>query len=126
MSTRRAAQSDRDHPIVIERNPKRVIVTSGGKVIADTFKALTLRESSYPPVQYIPREDVDLAAIEPSNTASYCPYKGDATYFSIRTAASRSVDAIWSYEAPHEAVADIKGHMAFYPDRVDAIEEVEA
>ena len=112
-----------DHPITIERNEKRVVVTVGGRVIADTRRALTLREAKYQPVQYIPREDVVMAALAKSATQTYCPYKGDASYFSIPAGGERSTDAIWTYEAPYEAVAEIDGHLAFYPDRVDAIEE---
>ncbi|MBR1207818.1 MULTISPECIES: DUF427 domain-containing protein [unclassified Bradyrhizobium] len=112
-----------DHPITIERNEKRVIVTVGGRVIADTRNALTLRESKYPPVQYIPRQDVDMAALARSATQTFCPYKGDAAYFSIPAGGERSTDAIWTYEAPYEAVAEIKNHLAFYLDRVDAIED---
>jgi uncharacterized protein (DUF427 family) len=112
-----------DHPITVERNEKRVIVTVGGRVIADTRNALTLRESKYPPVQYIPRQDVNMAALARSATQTFCPYKGDAAYFSIPAGGERSTDAIWTYEAPYEAVAEIKNHLAFYLDRVDAIEE---
>ncbi|WP_404711867.1 DUF427 domain-containing protein [Sphingomonas sp. MMS24-J13] len=112
-----------DHPIGIERNPKRVVVTLGGKVIADTTAALVLREASYPAVQYIPRADVDMAALERSDTHSYCPYKGEASYFSIPAGGDRSIDAIWTYEAPYDAVAPIKDHLAFYPGRVDQIDE---
>jgi uncharacterized protein (DUF427 family) len=115
-----------DHPIVIEPNPGRVIVTLGGRVIADTSEALTLREANYPPVQYIPRKDVEMAALTRSGTATYCPYKGEAAYFSIPAGGERSVDAIWSYEAPYDAVAEIKDHLAFYPDRIDAIEQRDA
>lgn len=113
-----------DHPITIEHNARRVIVTLGGKVIADTTDALTLREASYPAVQYIPRKDVDMAALERTDHASCCPYKGDAAYFSIPAGGERSVNAIWTYEAPYDAVAAIEDHLAFYPDRVDAIEEI--
>src|SRR5665213_17551 len=113
-----------DHSITIERNRKRVIVTLGGRVIADTREALTLRESKYPPVQYIPRQDVDMAALARSATQTYCPYKGEAAYFSIPAGGERSLDAIWTYEAPYDAVAEIKNHLAFYRDRVDAIEEL--
>jgi uncharacterized protein (DUF427 family) len=113
-----------DHPITIEHNARRVIVTLGGKVIADTTDALTLREASYPAVQYIPRKDVDMAALERTDHASYCPYKGDAAYFSIPSGGERSVNAIWTYEAPYDAVAAIEDHLAFYPDRVDAIEGI--
>jgi len=112
-----------DHPISIEPNPSRVVVTVGGKVIADTCDALTLREASYPPVQYIPRRHVDMAALTRSDHTTYCPYKGDASYYSIPAGGGRSVNAVWTYEAPFEAMAQIKDHVAFYPDRVDAIEE---
>ncbi len=112
-----------DHPITVEPNPRRIVVTLGGKVIADTVRALTLREASYPAVQYIPRADADMTAFEPTDHASYCPYKGEASYFSIPAGGDRSVNAIWTYEAPYDAVAAIKEHLAFYPDRVDAIEE---
>lgn len=115
-----------DHPIIIEPNQGRVIVTLGGRVIADTSEALTLREASYPPVQYIPRKDVDMAALTRSGTTTYCPYKGEAGYFSIPAGGERSVDAIWTYEAPYDAVAEIKDHLAFYPDRIDAIEQRDA
>ena len=112
-----------DHPIAITRNSKRVVVTAGGMVVADSTAALTLREASYPAVQYIPRKDVDMTALERSQTTSHCPYKGDASYFSIPAGGGRSIDAIWTYETPHDAVSDIKDHLAFYPDRVDTIEE---
>jgi uncharacterized protein (DUF427 family) len=112
-----------DHPITIERNPNRVVVTVAGNVIADTTKALVLREARYGAVQYIPREDVNMALLKRSETQSYCPYKGDASYFSIPVGGERSIDAIWTYEAPYEAVAPIKEYVAFYPNRVDAIEE---
>jgi uncharacterized protein (DUF427 family) len=115
-----------DHPISIARNENRVTVTLGGEVIADTSEALTLREANYPPVQYIPRKDVDMAALTRSATTTYCPYKGEATYFSIPAGGERSVDAIWTYETPYDAVAGIKDHVAFYPDRIDAIEQRDA
>lgn len=112
-----------DHPITIERNPRRVIVTLNGKTIADTTAALTLREAQYPAVQYIPRQDVDMAALARSGTKTYCPYKGEASYFSIPLGGERSIDAIWTYESPFGAVAEIENFLAFYPDRIDAIEE---
>ena len=112
-----------EHPISIDANPSRVVVTAGGKVIADTCEALTLREASYPAVQYIPRRDVDMAALTRSDHTTYCPYKGDASYYSVPAGGDRSVNAVWTYEAPFEAMAQIKDHVAFYPDRVDAIEE---
>ena len=110
-----------DHPISIEANPSRVVVTVGGKVIADTRAALTLREASYPIVQYIPRRDVDMAALARSKHTTYCPYKGDASYYSIPAGGDRSLNAVWTYETPFEAMAQIKNYVAFYPDRVDKI-----
>ncbi|NMM43168.1 DUF427 domain-containing protein [Rhodospirillaceae bacterium KN72] len=112
-----------DHPLAIEPNPNRVTVSVGGKVIAESRRALTLREAAYPAAVYFPREDVDMTALERSGHATYCPYKGDASYYSIPAGGARSENAVWSYEAPYEAVADIKDHLAFYPDRVDAIVE---
>ena len=108
-----------DHPIEIEANPDRVVVSVGGKVVADTRKALTLREAGYPAVQYIPRRDVDMTAMTRSEHTTYCPYKGDASYYSIPAGGDRSVNAAWTYEAPFPAMAAIKDCIAFYPDRVD-------
>jgi uncharacterized protein (DUF427 family) len=110
-----------DHPISIEANPSRVVVTVGGRVIADSRAALTLREASYPPVQYFPRGDVDMAALARSEHTTYCPYKGEASYYSIPAGGDRSRDAVWTYETPFEAMAQIKEYVAFYPDRVDEI-----
>jgi uncharacterized protein (DUF427 family) len=110
-----------DHPIEIEANPDRVVVTVGGKVIGDTRAALTLREAAYPAVQYIPRRDVDMAALTRSEHTSYCPYKGDASYYSIPAGGDRSVNAVWTYETPLPAMSAIKEYVAFYPDRVDQI-----
>jgi uncharacterized protein (DUF427 family) len=112
-----------DHPISIERNPVRIVVSVAGRVIADTRKALTLREADYPPVQYIPREDVDLTQLERTDHATYCPYKGDCNYYSVPAGGKKSVNAVWTYENPYPAVAQIKGHVAFYLDRVDEIAE---
>jgi uncharacterized protein (DUF427 family) len=108
-----------DHPISIEANPSRVVVKVGGKIIADTSAALTLREASYQPVQYIPRRDVDMTAFTRSEHTSYCPYKGDASYYDIPAGGDRSRNAVWTYEDPFEAMAQIKDYVAFYPDRVD-------
>ncbi|MGA2760677.1 MAG: DUF427 domain-containing protein [Candidatus Cybelea sp.] len=113
-----------DHPIIIERSAARVRVTVGGHVVADTTRALTLRESDYSPVQYVPREDVDMSVLQRSDDQSYCPYKGDAAYYTISIGGDRGKNAVWTYEAPYEAVAEIKEHLAFYPDRVDSIEEI--
>jgi uncharacterized protein (DUF427 family) len=112
-----------DHPISIERHPARVVVSVAGHVIAETRNALTLRESDYSPVQYIPRADVDFSRLEPTDHATYCPYKGDCNYYSIPVGGEKSVNAVWSYEDPYPAVAQIRDHVAFYPERVDEIAE---
>ena len=123
MTDKPIKQPGPDHPITIEPNPARIVVSVAGRVLADTQNALTLREADYPPVQYIPLEDVDRSLIEETDHASYCPFKGDAGYYSIPAGGERSVNAIWIYRDPHAAVAEIKDHVAFYPDRVDAIDE---
>jgi uncharacterized protein (DUF427 family) len=112
-----------DHPITIERSSDRVVIKVAGRVVAETRDALTLREAGYPPVHYIPRKDVDMALLQRTDHSTYCPYKGDCAYFSIPLGVERSTNAVWTYEAPYAAVVSIKDHLAFYPDRVDAIEE---
>ena len=113
-------QPDASHPIAIEPSTSHIVVTLGGKTIADTRASLTLREASYPPVHYIPRKDVDMALLEKTSHATYCPYKGDCSYYSI-TSSERGKNAVWTYEAPYPAVAQIKDYVAFSPDRVDEI-----
>jgi uncharacterized protein (DUF427 family) len=110
-----------DHPISIVANPSRITVVGGGRVIADTRGALKLREASYPGVEYIPRGDVEMGTLIRSEHKTYCPYKGDASYFSIPALGDRGANAVWTYESPFEAVAQIKDYLAFYPDRVDRI-----
>lgn len=112
-----------DHPITIEPNSNRVVVVVDGRTIADTTEALTLREANYPAVEYIPRKDVDMSLLNRTDHATYCPYKGESAYYSIPAGGERSVNAVWTYEAPYEAVAEIKGHLAFYPDRIDSLEQ---
>ena len=112
------------HPITIEPNPARVVVRVGEHVVADTRDAIALREADYAPVQYIPTADVDQALLERTDHTSYCPFKGDATYFSIPAGGERAENAVWDYQEPYPAVAEIQGRVAFYPDRVDAIEEL--
>jgi uncharacterized protein (DUF427 family) len=123
MTTKTIKTPGADHPITIEPNPARVVVSLGGRVIADTRAALTLREATYPPVQYVPRKDVDMSLLERTSHATYCPYKGDCAYYRIPLGGERSMNAVWTYEAPYEAVVQIKDHLAFYPNRVDSIEE---
>ena len=113
-----------DHPITIEANPARIVVSVAGRTIADTREALSLREATYPIVLYIPRKDVDMTLLERTDHATYCPYKGDCSYFSVPVGGERSVNAVWTYEAPYPSVGEIKGHVAFYPDRVEKIEIV--
>jgi len=125
MADRPVLQPGPDHPITITANHNRVLVMVAGKVVADTRNALTLQESTYPPVQYIPLADVDMSVLERTETESYCPYKGDASYYSIPLGGEKAVDAVWEYREPRDAVAGIKGHVAFWPGRVDAI-DVEA
>ncbi|CAD6538881.1 hypothetical protein LMG28727_03581 [Paraburkholderia kirstenboschensis] len=112
-----------DHPITIEPNASRVVVKVAGRIVADTRNALTLHEAQYPPVFYIPRKDVDMALLERTSHSTYCPYKGDAAYFSIPSGGERAVNAIWTYESPYPAVEPIRAHLAFYTDRVDSIEQ---
>lgn len=111
------------HPIVITANPNRIIVSLDGRRIADTARALTMREANYPPVEYIPRADVDMRVLRRSQHRSHCPYKGDAVYYTIALGGRVAENAVWSYEQPYSAVAEIAGYLAFYPDRVDAIEQ---
>jgi uncharacterized protein (DUF427 family) len=123
MTTKTIKIPSADHPITINRNPARVVVSVAGHVVADTTEALVLQEAAYPAVQYIPRKDVDMSLLERTAHESYCPYKGDASYFSIPAGGERSVNAIWTYEAPYDAVAEIKNYLAFYLDRIDTIEQ---
>ena len=115
-----------DHPITIAPHRTRVRVTFNGRVVADTKRALRLQEASYPAVFYIPREDADQSLLERTATSTHCPYKGDASYYSITAGDKTAADAIWSYEQPFPAMNDIAGHLAFYPKRVDAITEEQA
>lgn len=120
-----------DHPITIAPAGGQVTVRSGGAVIARSDAALCLREAAHAPVLYIPRADVDMARLRRTDLKTHCPYKGDCSYYSIVGAAgdagtdggARGANAVWSYEAPYPAVAAIKDYLAFYPDRVDAIEQ---
>ncbi|CAB3805675.1 hypothetical protein LMG28688_06227 [Paraburkholderia caffeinitolerans] len=114
-----------EHPITIEPCPLRVVVKVAGKTIADTRQALMLREANYPAVLYVPREDADMSLLARTDHATYCPYKGNCSYYSIVPGGERSINAVWTYESPHDAVASIKDHLAFYHDRVDSIEELD-
>ncbi len=113
-----------DHPIAVERHASHITVSVHGRVIADTTEALALRESTYPAVLYIPRQDVDMKLLERTQHSTYCPYKGDASYYSIPTlGGEKAMNAVWTYEQPYDAVASIKDHLAFYADRVEIVEK---
>ncbi|MGV3549841.1 DUF427 domain-containing protein [Rhizobium sp.] len=107
-----------DHPITITPFDGKVVVSAGGRVIVETTKALQLKEASYPPVFYVPRADADMAALERTAHESHCPYKGEASYYSLPTGEAGR-NGVWTYETPHAAVAEIRDHLAFYPDKVE-------
>jgi uncharacterized protein (DUF427 family) len=111
-----------DHPITIAKNERRVTVSAAGRTIVETHAALTLQEASYPAVQYVPRSDADMMLLHPSDHKTYCPYKGECSYFHIPSLGAKGQNAVWSYENPYDAVSAIKEHLAFYPDRVEIVE----
>jgi uncharacterized protein (DUF427 family) len=121
MSDKPILQPGPNHPITITPNTSRIVVSVGGRVIADSRATLTLQEAAYPAVHYIPLADVDVSLLERTDNATYCPFKGDCAYYSIPAGGEKSVNAVWTYEAPYPAVESIKDHIAFYPDRVDSI-----
>ena len=116
---------DAKHPITIEPSPGRVRITFGDRVIADTDRALVLAEAGYPPVHYVPLDAIDTEVLEPSSHRTYCPYKGDASYFTLRDGDRIAQDAVWRYVTPYDAVAPIASHVAFYPQHV-TIEQLPA
>jgi uncharacterized protein (DUF427 family) len=122
MTSRPALTPSPDYPITIERNPNRVQVRAGETLIADTANALTLSEANLPPVQYIPRSDADMAQLRRSDHSTYCPYKGEAAYFDVPALGDNGRNAVWTYEQPYPAVAEIAGHLAFYPSKLDVSE----
>ena len=117
--TRQVKIPDATHPITVEPTGSPVTVLVGDTVIANTNNALTLREASYPPVQYIPLADVNEDAIRPTDSETYCPFKGAASYYSIQVGDTEIADAIWTYREPYPAVSEIAGHVAFYPNKVE-------
>ncbi|MDJ0951314.1 MAG: DUF427 domain-containing protein [Alphaproteobacteria bacterium] len=112
-----------DHPITIEPSDSTVTVTYNGRTIARSGNALRLRETTLAPVLYIPQSDVDMASLEPTDHATYCPYKGDASYWTVTVDGQRAENAVWAYAEPYPAVTAIKGHLAFYSDRVEVVED---
>jgi uncharacterized protein (DUF427 family) len=123
MDTRPERIPGPDHPISITPSNRRIVVKVAGQAIADTRSALSLQEASYPAVLYIPRDDVDMSRLQRTQHMTYCPYKGDCSYYSIPSGGDKAVNAVWTYENPYASVASIKEHLAFYPSRVDSIEE---
>ncbi|MGH2834003.1 MAG: DUF427 domain-containing protein [Solirubrobacteraceae bacterium] len=122
MTDRPTLQPGPDHPITIQASEEQLIVSVDGRVVADTHDALILREANYPPVPYIPLKDVDTSLLQANDHSTYCPYKGQCSYYSIPIGGEGSVNAVWEYKQPHDAVIQIKDHVAFYPDRVENIE----
>jgi uncharacterized protein (DUF427 family) len=117
-STRPRLTPGPDHPITVTVSDAPVTATVDGVAVASSDRALVLAEASYPPVYYFPREDVTMTQLSATDHESYCPYKGDCSYFSIDAGGRSLENAAWSYEAPYDAVSEIAGHIAFYPDRV--------
>jgi uncharacterized protein (DUF427 family) len=113
-----------DHPIAIGPADCRIRVIFAGHIIADSDAPLVLTEASYAPVYYLPPEHVDFDVLERSDLKTRCPYKGEASYYSINVAGRTARDTVWCYEQPFQAVSAIAGHLAFYPDRVDRIEKL--
>jgi uncharacterized protein (DUF427 family) len=119
MTERPIREPSAEHPITVALTGKHVTVRVNGEVVAESDNALTLQESTYPAVQYIPLADVLASTLSRSDTTSYCPYKGEANYYHVTAAGQTVDDAIWFYEQPYPAVGDIAGHVAFYPDKAD-------
>lgn len=126
MNTRPERIPGPDHPIAITPSNRRIVIKVAGQVIADSKSALSLKEASYPAVLYVPRSDVDMSKLQRTEHATYCPYKGDCSYYSIAAGGDKAVNAVWTYDKPYSSVASIKEHLAFYPSRVDSIEETAA
>jgi uncharacterized protein (DUF427 family) len=123
MNTRPERTPGPDHPISITPSDRRVVVKVAGQVIADSRSALRLQEASYPAVLYIPRADVDMSKLQRTEHSTYCPYKGDCSYYSIPSGGDKAVNAVWTYENPYRSVSSIKEHLAFYSSRVDSLDE---
>nr|WP_199038688.1 DUF427 domain-containing protein [Dyella sp. ASV24] len=122
MSAREQRIPGPDHPITATPSSEHIVVRAAGHVLADTRSSLSLREATYPIVHYVPRKDVDMSLLERTDHHTYCPYKGDCSYYSIPSLGERGTNAVWTYEHPYDAVAGIKDYLAFYGTRVDAIE----
>jgi uncharacterized protein (DUF427 family) len=119
MTSRPVLEPTAEHPITVNPTGKRVVVRVNGEIVADTNEALELQESTYPAVQYIPFKDIVQDVLTRTDTSTYCPFKGEAGYYSVTTGGGTVDDAIWFYEQPYPAVAEIAGHAAFYPDKAE-------
>ena len=126
MATEQKGRTAVDPEITIAPNPHRVVVKLGGKVIADSKRVLVMRARDAAPSLYIPQEDVVMSALTRTSHHTQCPYKGDASYWTVQSGGRVSENAVWSYETPFASMAQIKGYLSFYPDRVDSIEELPA
>lgn len=122
MTERTIKQPSATHPITIDDTAGRVVVKAGGRVVAESTSAITLREASYAPVQYIPVADVAMYMLKATSDEYYCPYKGDCTFYAMQEGGDSSLNIAWAYDDPFTAVERIRGHVAFYKDRVDSIE----
>lgn len=119
MTSRPVLQPTAEHPITINPTEQHVVVRVNGEIVADTHDALQLQESTYPAVQYIPFDDVRHDVLTRTDTSTYCPFKGEAGYYSVTTGGGTVDDVVWFYEEPYAAVAAIAGHVAFYPDKAE-------
>lgn len=119
MTDRPVREPTAEHPITTTPTGKHVTVRVNGELVADTTDAVTLQESTYPAVQYIPLTDVVQTALQPSDTTTYCPYKGDASYYHVTVCGDTVDDVIWTYEKPYPAVSAIAGRVAFYPNKAE-------
>jgi uncharacterized protein (DUF427 family) len=118
--TRTVKIPDATHPITISPTGSHVTVRLSGTVVAETDRALSLAEASYEVVQYIPLEDVDQSLLDRTTTQTYCPYKGDASYYTVHTPGGHTEpDVVWTYDHPYPSVAEIAGHVAFYGNRAE-------
>lgn len=121
MQTKTIKRPSPEHPISITQNTTPFIVTVDGNIIAQSSRGVILKEASYPPIHYIPREDVKMDQLIRTEHKTYCPYKGECNYYSIPVGGDKATNAVWTYESPYPDVEAIKGLLAFYPDRVDSI-----
>ena len=110
---------DPEHVICVQRGGKHVVVEFGSEVIADSHNTLALIEADYPEIYYFPAADVRMEFLQPTATSSHCPYKGDASWWSIRTGQKELIDAAWSYRRPLKECPEIKDHIAFYTEKMD-------